>query len=1216
MSWITSWWKDEKETNNYIIGAGLDDIIESRGRYDGDTYVTFKPQIDINFLDKYRYGDSIAINVGYASSVDNVYLNVKKLTINTTENQVNIDYLKNIEWIRLTYDNGNSSVSIKKSTKATWNIENLQVVNTNNNIITPLSGIEDVPEITIETAGDKNNYNNAILTNFKNYDTKCTTNLVIKGDLSTFYEKAINANLTKIMPQTVNEGEKNWTIQSVNDIVKTEFYDENGEEVIFYSENQSYLDLSNYRELELGTDFWSKFYVKRVFVGNDDELENPPFKYWNRNKLLDSIIIYPTDLVTNINITDNTVIFKLEGTESDFLDNNLPSTFSNGILNINLNDNSNSNLVTIFSENLKDNIELYVEIMNIDNGDIEFSSVPITQVNVKYGDNTKTYNSNNIKTHLSTLNIISTVSEDDPSIQPVTYSTNENGTIKVNGLLNKTNEINLIDIVNSINTIVTGNTITENRIILVNEGLIPKMIYTDILPINETNKHYVNSDGTITNEGIAQLIAINEPPEGEYLSYKSSMNLIDVQGVDIIKFGESVTEDDKIVGQNVFLSSILVYDNEINLGRLSRANLMSRNVTSHGRTLGEGESPDYAPTNVVYQRDDIVYTIVNEELRIKEQNCNNFLKSVTEIENGVETVYTDIYLNQECSSGFKENESNELHIGKLFLINQYEVTFNGSNNMGKLRIHYIKSNPENEGTIDEFGYVVYIPSSPKYEVVNLFVVSGEYKNDTSNLIPHPINWTDENDQEHHVFNKTNEGIKIDLKYEKELTYIVNVIDVYCINTLVKNKNKNYYYYLIVYGEFSQWIFKDLLPLPRNINENNIITNNSTEKTIQDINRITNINDYIGISLTDNNGNSTESEIDLTNVADLEIFNRIYNGVLKRFFVNKVKVLKRFEGKIDTEGNDALFQYYNGMTLNASTVTFEDDWALKLPDCYESCEVSKSDESIEDGKEDVLTVKFGEYLQIDYEQDSEQNNYLFKNLCKNDEYYLDLSMKIDLDLSNITTLNVYLDTLKYITSNSRVRLLNDYYVNVIVNINGFLESKKISENKQEIDICYLIHETIGNIGTLNKNNILIKPANDIFSSEGNIKLYDYLYIYSGLVKINKLKCTNIYQKLNPNSNEKFSSNTEVNLLVSGNIPKWLGEYFYSEDKALPIKVKSGVESGNEGLCELVESDGNTEISKKYFMITSINALPAPGIGIDNSAESDQCKLNLKDFIPQN
>ena len=70
-----------------------------------------------------------------------------------------------------------------------------------------------------------------------------------------------------------------------------------------------------------------------------------------------------------------------------------------------------------------------------------------------------------------------------------------------------------------------------------NDGCIPKKMYTDILPIGETEEHYVDSDGSIVSSGVARLVAINEPPENESISYKSSMNLIDVKNVNIEKFG-------------------------------------------------------------------------------------------------------------------------------------------------------------------------------------------------------------------------------------------------------------------------------------------------------------------------------------------------------------------------------------------------------------------------------------------------------------------------------------------------------------------------------------------------------------------------------------------------------------------------------------------------------------------------------------------------------
>ena len=238
---------------------------------------------------------------------------------------------------------------------------------------------------------------------------------------------------------------------------------------------------------------------------------------------------------------------------------------------------------------------------------------------------------------------------------------------------------------------------------------------------------------------------INDSPvPNEYLLDQSFMNLIDDKNVDISKFGTVKKSDldpnlDVLDKQNVFLSSILVYDNEVNK-KVKSAGLMSRNEQVITGGLGDGEV-NYAPTNVDLQRDDIVNKIENKTiLTINEQNCNNFLKSVTKNESGTETIYTDIYLNQECSSSFQENSKNTLRVSILYLLNEYTITFNEKENMGKLRIHYIKSNPTNEDTVDEFGYVVYVPSNPKYEVTNLYVTSGTYKDNTSNLLTfyHPL----------------------------------------------------------------------------------------------------------------------------------------------------------------------------------------------------------------------------------------------------------------------------------------------------------------------------------------------------------------------------------------------------------------------------------------------------------------------------------------------
>ena len=1069
------------------------------------------------------------------------------------------------------------------------------------------------------------NYSNLYLTNVKESTTYPATNvnLVVSGDITSCYTAlpdGVDTINAPPVPDDYLEGESSMDLSNVKELDLTKFgeLDEDGK----FIEQEAYPFTSQ------------KIFLSKITVtsGNGDKVKESQMRSSNKMEDADSyalteiytVIIMDDSIPTAIQtsnddntIDEDTIRIQLYG-DDDVKESDCMQDYVDGnTLNIKLNED----LSTKFNAS-KNNLELYIVTMGMNtfSGDeesnkIEFFSSDVTEVSVHYGEggNTiKTYGleSTSFTTHLGTLNITYTQSESDSSIQPITYSSN--GTVKANGLQSKVSGITLIDTVNSINTIVTGNTITNNRITLVNDGLIPKKMYEDNLPISDNNKRYVKSDGNIVNnssEGVARLVAINEPPKDKYLTYKSSMNLIDVENVDLSKFGTTTGSGNqvKIDKQNVFLSSILVYSNEVNK-KVKSAGLMSRNVAGYGRTLS-GEPPVYLSTNVDLQRDDIVDRIYEYELIIKEQNCNNFLKSVTENESGTETIYTDVYLNATCSSSFQENSENMLRVSNLLLLNEYTITFNCEENMGKLRIHYLKSNPTEEDRKDDYGYVVYIPSNPKYQVNNLYITSGVYKDNTSNLIPHPVDWTEGSDN-YHVFNRTEENgeikMSINLMYKKGLTYVVNVSSATCINTLVTDENKSYECYLIISGEIPQWVFKDLLPLPKSIDEQGNIVDTNTYKTIQGIN--TSVGN-VGVSKIDNTDKLTESEINLTNVADLDVLDRVYyfsnESNQKAFFVNKITLLERFKDKIP----DGVFKYYEGTTLkdcvyneedpSSSDITYVDDWALKLPECYEGCEVSGTE----------LTVKFGEYLQIGNGYD----NHLFEKLCKSERYYLDLSMKMNsnLNLDNITTLNIYLDILKYISDSVYVALARSKEIWVIYNKDGFLKNKVIEINnvKQEIDYCYLIHET--NISKIDTKNILIKPASDVFSSKNNIILHDYL-TKNIRMTINNLKCTNIFQHMDlVTIIGKFPPKTEVNLLVSGSIPKWLNEYFYNENKALPIRV----ESGSNGTCKLAEPDGGTEVSTDYFMITSINDTPAPGIGIDNSDPKDQCSLNLEDFMPE-
>lgn len=1244
MSWLTSWWKKDEKKDNQKERIKLDkwtelqdinDYKEQRiirsielDPNDQSTIIFyFNKQISNTFLNDFLLNNTLQIVLSSVPDLNNQFksimesgtiinrmvIKVDEFVLKKTTNEFDLSFIEGtVNTIKIVYDEGIFEKAVGTDIILDYAIGELYCINTTTMPVT-LNISNELSEISFTNYIP---YDHLYLTNVKGSTVYQATkvNYITEGEVSTYYN-----NYIPLIVNTINAP------PAPGETVTQEIY----------------MDLSNiygsiistkFGTIEDGVYISQKIYPNKVIVYyyNYEELVNLNMmsgKKSDNGEYKKTIIctVVPEDAVSSESVTfptesNDTVRLTFDTTEPDLFGDQ----FS---FNIKITQYVNGKK---FADNIKEKLELYIDTMIIKDNEknAEFTTYQgsITEVSVYYTINgndygVKQYSWNNttrsydFKTRVGTLYMISTENE---KIKPITYSFELNRVL-ISEMNYKVSRVNIIDVANVINTLLSGsgneNKINKRNIILVNNGVISKTFYEKVMPITgkkigemssgSINYGFINYNGDNSGE---DLVGINTSFEEECITYKSSMNLISIEEVNISKFGTVKDSDPNVLDkQNVFLSSILVYDNQVNL-KVSNAGLMSRNVASHGKTLGDGETPNYLPTNVVYQRDDIIDEIDKYNLVIREQNCNNFLKSITETESGTEITYTDVYLNQDCSSSFQESNINMLRVSKLFLLNEYRITFNGGDNMGKLRIHYIKSNPEEGDTLDEFGYVVYVPSSPNYEVRNLYITSGEYKDNTSNLIPHPINWT-ENGNDHHVFNRTEENgevqISIDLMYKEGLIYIVDVSSAYCINTLVTDEDKDYNCYLIISGEIPQWVFKDLLPLPRSINKQGNITSTYTGKYISGINTFV---ENTGVSKTDNTNNLIESEIDLTNVADLEIFNRIYEDGFedldKVFFVNKVKVLKRFKDKINTNGNHALFQYYDGMTINPSTVEFVDDWALKLPECYEECELSGTE----------LTVKFGKYLQLDYIENNELiREYLFNKLFNNDNhyYYLDLSMKTKLDLSNITKLNIYLDILKYITWINIVMLFNPTKIYIIFNKNGFLESKEISRNniKQEINKCYLIYETFDNIKELNRDNILIKPAGDVFNSENNIKLYDSFSTNSN-TKINNLKCTNIYQILSSSSNYKFPPNTEVNLLVSGDIPSWLSKYFYKENKALPIKVKSG---NRNGFYEIVESDNSTEVTDEYFMITSINALPAPGIGIDNLEPDNQCNLNLEDFI---
>ena len=309
-----------------------------------------------------------------------------------------------------------------------------------------------------------------------------------------------------------------------------------------------------------------------------------------------------------------------------------------------------------------------------------------------------------------------------------------------------------------------------------------------------------------------------------------------------------------------------------------------------------------------------------------------------------------------------------------------------------------------------------------------------------------------------------------------------------------------------------------------------------------------------------------SSIDLTNVADSNPILSVSNKFKKKVYVSKVDILERFKDKIKLS-ND-IFTYYDGIEEKPSIMNYVKDWALELPECYEGCELD----------ENMLTVNFGEYLQLG-------DNYLLDNLENNSTYELDLSMKTDLDLSNVTTLCLNLDTLKFIKKGDfNVYLQNLNNVHITFNKDGFLKrTESISISDQNIKNCCLMYGDY----VLKDDTYFITPLGTMLDNDEYITFDSYFELHS---IVNNLKCTNTCWYSNSSEHPK---NQEFNLLLSGDLTNWVNKYFKDSEKILPITLKYTVKEDGKYKCEILESDYS---GTDCFKVSTINALPAPGIGI--------------------
>lgn len=598
------------------------------------------------------------------------------------------------------------------------------------------------------------------------------------------------------------------------------------------------------------------------------------------------------------------------------------------------------------------------------------------------------------------------------------------------------------------------------------------------------------------------------------------------------------------------------------------------------------------------------------QLDFADQYKSGFLDS--EIENGVLT----LYLNRDCSTKFRSMMDSYTNI--LLYVNRMEFTENiyfYINILTSIHVYYYDGSSLNSKYVSE----PKVYSNFKTKIENLYYAA---VNSINYLLPQSY------------FNE-NKTIQVGDTYCNFIDIISN--SYYTGNKISRNGTtiKSQKINLFMDGEIPIWVFKEVLPLqeevveegqtkiykkyidsrgnvyratePRNIDDLEIIGINA-DPGMKNIRFPSKEQEIWTDPIKEYQGSSINlSDIEKGAVANLDTFKRMYvkegeNKLKKVFYVNEVKLLKRFQEKLPiTEGTFTYFEYESDVNKEKnSTITWseEHDWSLDLPDCYEGCEIDENDTTL-------LVMKFGTYEQLNLDA------YLLKDVVRENDLYLDVSIS-EINVSNISKINLILEEMKYFISEegeseekfgffANKQSLNVIYI--IFNDNGFVGTKSLnyedltdSNFRDEIKKCYII----GGNNELKNSIRMVEPFKNVFMIYNDRKCialkYNINYEYNLSTGID-------YRITNAFNDHYFYG---INLLVAGEIPTWVLEYM-----PLPIKLNYVTYDSNYGWIFELSKD-KTNMTHR---IISVNALPTPDgdVGIDNSDPDDQCILNLEEFI---
>ena len=971
----------------------------------------------------------------------------------------------------------------------------------------------------------------------------------------------------------------------------------------------SSINFGTRKDIDLSSEKWDGVFIKDIYISRYYENKTKPFYYWQGTQKVESIIHY------------------IDDPETEDIENVILNTTGQPTLEIQFSDQNEVNFLDKYVQQIKIGSE-FKNVLVFDLAGIpDFNSV-IEEANE--------WNLQNI---IVTLNKLIIRKEGDQFSDSFTSEIIENIQIKY---INSENENCILEFnappscsLNNLYCINTSEMVLDDTIYAIN--LDKKVPYEHLYLTNLRGSSSVTPDsvnlvvsGDITaiyTGGLPEGVdTINAPPvPGDVLEEKTCMNLINYHNSTELKKEKFGSTENGNFHQTVFVSFILAYDTLDIRNKLDNFDLKSSNSNM---TVDKNESEDlsettYLDTQIRYERDDIVYDVKNDRrntyLYIKREETNNFLTTREEDENGTIIKYTDIFLDKNMSFVFRKFPylGISLIVEDLILTNQYKVTFNGIGEMGKLRIYYYESDQST-------AYQSEVPGESTYLVNNLYIFSGKLKVDpdtqTKMLIPQPVDWS-ENDTQHHVFNINSDTkqISIDLPVSADLEEYVSIQYLYCINTIITNNSDLHIRFpklnLVVSGNIPQWVYEQLLPLPKLLHEDGLIDEYNNQVYGIQLYSI-NAPSIYGISGVNEENESIYSELDLTNLANSNSFNRIYSiddEELMDFYVNKIKLLERFRG------TNLPFRQVVNNEIIPTDYTFVHDLGMYL---------TPMDEIEQPDEDGLLTLT----VQI-----PARNGILNDLVVLNDPDDIYLGGSVILDLSRELQLNEgsKITQLKYQFEDG-IFFSNDIYGGIVnfqtgiafvgngiqpestkvmvANPDGFFQTWVI-QNTGNLILCnikylYLIETEIEE-GQENSSNIkTIVPENATSESKQGILDWENVII------LNKISCSSYYGNLEgiieyylTNCMTSGDLPVFINLVIKGDIPEWLyGHLPLGEN----FRLKPNGRITHKSETDPEEEDPDWD---KYPKVVSINAIPYPGLEIDNLDADNQCSMDLSQVLKE-